>query len=336
MAQDIHAFPKFKHCPLELQGMIFKEAIPRRKSPVIDFFFEITKNRKEFILGISAEIPKAPHLLPLLNACEASRKEVYRQLKKVKISGPPNGFGSAEKTDDGVPVRYFWTSWTPISYTYTYIDPVRDTLMLNIPSLLRLYQYGGSIDFSKITRIALTAFSTDDEDASYDPTRYKKVLDLVGRICPDLKVFQMVTMLAAKEYYRESNPKTDYRILDLETEMWHTDFWDEWGIVKLEHENRIADVLDGAEEMGTGYFHYMAFLQQEGREKDLEFWKRLKYTPALHCRFDGDEEWKSSGKGAPEPRLYVLALDAWLPAYDDGTVLDKYKGLAQIFEGDPW
>ncbi|KAB8301479.1 hypothetical protein EYC80_003336 [Monilinia laxa] len=334
MANDLHNFSKFKNLPLELQGMIFKEAIPERKSPVVDFLFEITKNPRQFVLDISTDISPTPHMLPLLNACEVSRKEVYRHLQRVKISGPPNGYGSAEKTDDGAPIRYFWKARRPIGHTY--IDAIRDTLMLNIPDLLRLYRYGGSIDFSKITRIALTAFSTDVEDTISDPMNYMKILDLIGQICPDLKVFQMITMLSVKDYFRDSNPRADYRILDVETELWHTDFWDEWKVVKSEHRDCIKDVLDGAKEMGMGYYQYMAWLHKLGRMKDLEFWKGLRYTAALNCRFDDDRNWRLSGKGAPEPRLYVLALDAWLPAYEDGTVLDKYKGLAQIFEGASW
>ncbi|RAL64257.1 hypothetical protein DID88_002149 [Monilinia fructigena] len=335
MSNDLHNFSKFKHFPLELQGMIFKEAIPERKSPVVDFLFEITKNPRRFVLDISTDISPTPHLLPLLNACEVSRKEVYRQLKRVKISGSPGGYGSAETTDDGVPIRYFWKARSPIGHTY--IDAIRDTLMLNIPDLLRLYRYGGSIDFSKITRIALTAFATDVEDTISDPMNYMKILDLIGQICPDLKVFQMVTMLSVKDYFRDSNPRADYRILDIETELWHTDFWDEWEVVKSEHRNRIKDVLDGAKEMGMGYYQYMALLKKLGTHEGFGVLEeRLRYTAALNCRFDDDRHWRSSRKRTPEPRLYVLALDAWLPAYEDGTVLDKYKGLAQIFEGASW
>lgn len=334
MSNNIQDFSKFKSFPLELQGMIFKEAIPQRKSPVIDFSFAIIKNPMQFVLDISTEIPPAPHLLPLLKACEVSRKEVYRQLKRIKISEPPNGYGSAAKTDDGVPIRYFWKACEPLGHTY--IDVIRDTLMLNLPDLLRLYRYGGRIDLSKITRIALTAFSTDYEDTIHEPLRYLRILDLIGHICPDLKVFQMITMLAVKDYSRDTDSRIDYRILDVESELWHTDFWNEWEVVKSEHGNRIRNVLDGAKRMSMGYYQYMSLLKELRRTKDLKFWKRLRYTAALNCKFDDDRNWRSSGKRAPEPRLYILALDAWLPAYEDGTVLDKYKGLAQIFEGASW
>ncbi|ESZ95476.1 hypothetical protein SBOR_4130 [Sclerotinia borealis F-4128] len=323
---DVGGFSLFESLLLELQGMIFKEAIPRHRSPVVDFFFEIIKNPRSFILHIHTEIPKAQYLFPLLNACKTSRREVYRQMKKIKISGPPEG-------DDGEPIHYSWEAANAIGHTY--IDPVRDTLMLNIPDLMRLYRYGRSIDFTRVTRIALTAFGTDEEDTIPDPKRYEDILDLVSRVCPDIKVFQMVTMLAASDYCRETNSAIDLRIVDLDTEMWSTDFRNsDDDIVSSEHRARIRDVLDGAKVMGLGFPNYLAELKRVGREEDLKFWKNVKYTPAMHCRFYDDIYWGLKEK--MEPMLYFFALDAWLPAHEDGTVLDKYKGLAQIFEGAPW
>ncbi|KAI9645688.1 hypothetical protein NHQ30_006430 [Ciborinia camelliae] len=312
--------------------MIFKAAIPPRKSPVVDFFFEILKNPRKFILEIKTKIPKSPHLLPLLNACEISRKEVYRQLKRVKISGPPDGRGSVHWTEDGVPARYFWKAYQPVDYTY--IDPLIETLMLNIPDLIRLYRYGASIDLSKITRIALTAFATNEEDISYSNI-FEDVLDLVRRICPDLKILQMLTMLSVHEYYREYNIEMDIHILDIDPEMWHTDFLDKTGErLNSDHLTRIRAVLDEAKQLDRLYPKYLTLADRS--EEDLRFWRNVGYTSAMQCKFDDDGDWKLNGKSAPEPRLYIFALDAWLPAYEDGSALERYKGLAQIFEGAPW
>ncbi|KAJ8071835.1 hypothetical protein OCU04_002148 [Sclerotinia nivalis] len=337
--KDGSTFSKFECLPLELQGMVLNEAIPDRKSPVVDFFFEISRNPEKFQLEIKTEIPAATHLLPFLNACDTSRKEVYRRMKHVKISGPPSNQGFIiRRTNEGIPIRYFWKVGEPTGQTY--IDPVRETLMLNIPDLLRLYRYGGSIDFSKINHIALTAFGTDIfEDSLPNPKIYEKILELIRRVCPDITVFQMVTMLAANYYYREpkSEKGPEYQILDLDPEMWHADYLDnDDKIIKGEHENNILNVLDGAKEMAN-YFHgYLALLKRSGRGECLKFWEKVKYTAALHCTFDDDAGWEACGKSAPAPRLYVLALDAWIPANADGTPLNKYKGLAQIFEGAPW
>ena len=68
----------------------------------------------------------------------------------------------------------------------------------------------------------------------------------------------------------------------------------------------------------------------------FEYWKKVKLTTALLCKLDTDSNWEILGKKAPEPRLYCFSFQAWILAHEDGSPLNKYKGLAQIFEGAPW
>ncbi|APA05327.1 hypothetical protein sscle_01g000970 [Sclerotinia sclerotiorum 1980 UF-70] len=337
--KDVSTFTKFECLHLELQRMVFNEAIPDRKSPVIDFFFEVARNRQKFQLEIKTEIPAATHLMPLLNACDTSRKEIYRRMKHVKTSVPPSNQGLIlGKTNEGVPIRYFWKVGSPTGQTY--IDPERETLMLNIPDLMRLYRYGGSIDLSKIKRIALTAFGTDIfEDGLPNPKLYEEVLELIRRECPDITVFQMIAMLAANYYYRKpkSEKEPEYHVLDLDSDMWVEDYRDQYDqTIKGEHRENIEYVLDGAKEMEDCYQGYLALLKRSGKGECLKFWEKVKYTAAFHCTFDDDAGWEARRKSVPEPKLYIFALDAWIPANADATPLNKYKGLAQIFEGAPW
>lgn len=99
---------------------------------------------------------------PLLLACNTSRKTLFRYLKHVRISAPSSGYSFIEAEDDEVQIRYCWMRDVMSTDSYTYIEPVNDTLMLNLLDLRRLYQYGGSIDLTKIKRIALTAFATSE------------------------------------------------------------------------------------------------------------------------------------------------------------------------------
>ncbi|PQE11537.1 hypothetical protein CJF31_00011072 [Rutstroemia sp. NJR-2017a BVV2] len=62
-----------------------------------------------------------------------------------------------------------------------------------------------------------------------------------------------------------------------------------------------------------------------------KFWEKVEIIPSsLHGRLVGNARKKK--KRAVE----VLMWNLWLPCHRDGTLLHRYKGLAQIFDGAPW
>lgn len=285
---------------------------------------------------MNTEIPGARHLMPLLKACETSRKAVYLRLKEIKISEPPEDEGFVIKDRDGLDFMYYWTMHEATGRTF--IDPLKDILMLNIPDLLRLYRYGRSMDLSSVERIALTFFGTDIIDHTRpDRKAYVNTLELVRRICPDMKFLQIVSMLSTNLYHRDSSIK-DYHMIDFDSEMSHIEYLNEKGdkFIRGQHAVSIRTVLDGTKVLQAKFSKYLRQLKLLGRLEDLKYWQGVTYSSSFHCRLSEDLDWKELGKNAPEPRLYVMALNAWLPAHADGIPLDKYKGLAQIFDGAPW
>ncbi|KAF7957014.1 hypothetical protein EAE96_004335 [Botrytis aclada] len=335
--KDVLTFPKFKLLPPELQVWVFKEAVPDRNSRVADFYFKVCVHNSKFLLSVQDEISPASHLLPLLNACKLSRKVVYSQLKQIMLS-TPDPHGTMRKHFEDIPVRHFWVNDRRL--VQTYIDPVRDTLMLNIPDLMLLYYYRRSIDLSKIERLAIATFPIDfnmfPRNRMID--HYHIMAD-ISEWCPDIKVLQIVLLFSVNNFAKSYRlgQRRGYHVIDIDTEMRHDDYWDNSGcLIERPHMDRIESVLNAAKIKSTNHRSYLRLLQEMKKEKKIEFWKKVKLTNVLLCELDVDSNWETLGKKAPEPRLYSFSFDAWILAHEDGSPLSKYKGLAQIFEGAPW
>ncbi|TGO46595.1 hypothetical protein BCON_0316g00060 [Botryotinia convoluta] len=336
-ANNVPTFPKFKLLPPELRMQVFKEAVPDRNSQVADFYFEVHMHPGKFLVSINDEISPASHLLPLLNACKLSREVVYGQLKHIRLS-TPDPHGTMRKYYEGIPIRYFWANDRRL--VQTYIDPVRDTLMLNIPDLMLLSHYRRSIDFSNVERLAITSFPTDSDRLIRRRMRnFPDFLDGLSTRCLDVKVLQIVSDFSVNDFakcYRLGR-RRGYHLIDIDTEMWHDNYWDNSGcLIKRSHIDRIQDVLDDAKIKEIDYLSHLRYLQEMKHEGNFKHWKSVKLTIALLCELDLDSNWETLGKKAPEPRLYCFSFDAWILAHEDGSPLNKYKGLAQIFEGAPW
>lgn len=329
---NISTFPQFKRLPPELRTMVFGKAVPDRNSQVADFFFQVCRDSTTFLVSIYDEISPASHLLPLLNACKLSRTVVYDQLKKITLS-TPKPHGTMKKTREGIPIRYFWVNDRRLIQTY--IDPMRDTLMLNIPDIMLLERLGRSMDLSNVERIAVTSFPTNfNRSARHLLDKFTGLLLFISTRCPDLKNFQIVSMFPVYTFpglYR-SEKMRGYHIIDTDPEMWHDDYWDDVGRMRY-HTNSIRNVLRDAKVKETDYLRCLK--KMENRD-NFEYWKKVKLTTALLCKLDTDSNWEILGKRAPEPRLYCFSFQAWILAHEDGSPLNKYKGLAQIFEGAPW
>ncbi|TGO29824.1 hypothetical protein BPAE_0010g00070 [Botrytis paeoniae] len=334
---DIPTFPKFKLLPPELRMLVFKEAVPDRNSQVADFYFEVHVHPGKFLVSINDEISPATHLLPLLNACKLSRKVIYGQLKHIRLS-TPDPHGTMQKHDEEIPIRYFWANDRRLIQTY--IDPVRDTLMLNILDLVLLHYYRRSIDFSNVERLAITSFPTDSDWLIQSRIRkFPEFLDGLFKRCPDVRVLQIVSDFSVNDFAKcyRLGQRRGYHLIDFDTEMWHDNYWDNSGcLIERSHMHRIQDVLGDAKIKEIDYLSHLGYLQEMKHEGNFGHWKSVKLTIALLCELDLDSNWETLGKKAPEPRLYCFSFDAWILAHKDGSPLNKYKGLAQIFEGVPW
>ncbi|TGO58004.1 hypothetical protein BOTNAR_0189g00060 [Botryotinia narcissicola] len=312
-------------------------AVPDRNSKVADFYFKVHMDSSKFLLSIDDEISPASHSLPLLNACKLLREVVYDQLKYIGLS-TPDPHGIMRGYHEEPPIRHFWVNDRRL--VQTYIDPVRDILMLNMPDLVLLNHYGRSINLSKVERLAITTFPTYVNRLVWRRMRkYDVLLASLPKRCPDIKVLQIVSKFSVNDFaanYRLCK-RRGYHMIDIDTEMWYDDYWDDSGcLIERCHMNRIKVVLENVKIERTDYQRHLKDLQGMKNRKKFEFWKKVKVTTASLCELDVDSNWETLGKKAPEPRLYCFSFEAWIPAHEDGSPLNRYKGLAQIFEGAPW
>ncbi|KAF7884057.1 uncharacterized protein EAF01_011480 [Botrytis porri] len=333
----IPTFPKFKLLSPELRMLVFKEAIPDRNSQVVDFYFAVCPHPSKFLVSINDEISPVSHLLPLLNACKLSREMVHSQLKHIKLS-TPDPHGTMRRFFEGVPIRHFWANDRHL--VQTYIDSVRDTLMINIADLVLLSYYRTSIDFSNVERLAITSFLTDFNWLMQSTLRnLREFLNGLFARCPDVKVLWIVSDVPGDGFairYR-SGQRRGYHLIDLDIEMWYDNYWDNSGrLIERSRMHRIQDVLVDAEIKESDFFGDLRYLQEIDYEGNFKRWKGVKLTIAFLCELDTNSDWETLGKQAPEPRLYCFSFDAWIPDHEDGSPLNQYKGLAQIFEEAPW
>ncbi|EDN98412.1 predicted protein [Sclerotinia sclerotiorum 1980 UF-70] len=131
--------------------------------------------------------------------------------------------------------------------------------------------------------------------------------------------------------------ENELRIIDVDSEFPYQNFtlrdplvyddriWDDLGSIL-----RFVDPVDTKSMLRD----WEIYIKGEVDEDALEFWKTRTPIPGLLCCFEPDLS-NVPGK-VSTPKLHITDIDAWVPAHADGTMVDKYKGLAQIFDGVPW
>ncbi|ESZ89802.1 hypothetical protein SBOR_9815 [Sclerotinia borealis F-4128] len=124
-------------------------------------------------------------------------------------------------------------------------------------------------------------------------------------------------------------------IFDITDDFCNLDFED--------HEGRLIEfdtqeLLDKANSLHSGFkiFPRHDNPDFELSETSVSFWKTRAPVVGIVAYFDDDWAWRELGMKCAEPRIWLPDLEASLPVHMDRTVLDKYKGLAQILEGAPW
>ncbi|KAF5875728.1 uncharacterized protein Bfra_011491 [Botrytis fragariae] len=355
-------FEKFSLLPTEVQCAIFREALPSPQ--VINLAFKITETRdhgaRKIIRQLEVSIPTNPSMLPLLKACAISNAEVYRNVKDIVITrlGTKNPFtisnpvlGIPPHIRDYEVVNRLKASTKPNTRGYTYMRVDKDILMLDAANVFTLYSYGGTILMSNIKYLALQNASLDGMSwelpgsmlgVNYELHRLHIFFKIISLHCPALS--KVYFLLDGRNYFHfnESpvqSQKLELRILDMDSDFFIQDFTGMETEYKAEGEWEISarmSLQEDAKYVMRDWKQYRkAIVQNTARDRDVvNFWKTREPIVGLVGWFYADTQDESSV--LPLPRMYIPSVLAWLPAHADGTIVDKYKGLAQIFDGAPW
>ncbi|TGO89938.1 hypothetical protein BPOR_0086g00080 [Botrytis porri] len=346
---------KFSLLPVEVQCAIFKGALPSPQ--VIDLAFKIFENRdhsaRKIVRQLEVCIPTNPSMLPLLQACAASHAEVYRNVKKIEITRlGTKVYLPLWNSVLGIPphirnygvVNRLKASTKPNTRAYTYMRTDEDILMLDAAKVFTLYIYGGTILMSNIKYLALQNASLDGMSldtpgdmlgVQYEVLRLHLFFNIIRLHCPALS--KMYFLIDGRNYFHPNEPpvesqKLELRILDMDSEFFIQDFSGMGAAYTAEGEwataARLSLQSDAKHTMRDCKNFRKAIGRNLAQNRDLE--------PVIGIMGWFYADAQEDPSVVPLPRMCVPSILAWLPAHADGTIVDKYKGMAQIFDGAPW
>ncbi|TGO55288.1 hypothetical protein BOTNAR_0248g00030 [Botryotinia narcissicola] len=277
--------------------------------------------------------------------------EVNKEFKKVELQKYSRGVKSklykALHDENYSPPNYFWdlcrrnvfcergSGYRSLSHVY--IRPETDTLIIDYRQLFILYFVGGSIDLSNVKHIALVNLKSFGWDWPHYRLQEEEVDSLIHGViaveCPNLK--KITYIISNDDPMTETDIDIEEVIFDADDELYYQDFEYEDGSLHEEHPYSLMETKAHVDHC------FRSFLRQpdsQYRLKDdvMDFWKVHAPGLGIIARFVADSDWRLRKKRCPEPRYHFVGFNTYLPAHADGTILNQYKGLAQIFEGAPW
>ncbi|KAF7875284.1 hypothetical protein EAF04_002456 [Stromatinia cepivora] len=346
-SKDHGYFPLFSFLPTEVQVTILKYALPPPRVIRLAFDTEF----KGLDITLNPQILPDLHLTPLLNTSWLFNTEVLRQYKKIEIQKYKKGsksqlFTAMRRQDLAFP-NFFWEHSRRNNFgvkgsgyrslSHVYLQPEHDTLLMDYRELFLMYLVGGSIDLSCVRHLALV----NSGDLSWRHGFFNLSGIDIGHLmygmlsvqCPALEKLSIV--IGNESAVIDMNIDVEEIIFDITDEFFYFVFEDANG--RPNNREPIA-VVEIAEDILLDFQNFPNHQDPdyEVRQESVRFWRNRTPVPGLIGRIDQDMSWREMGKMCAEPRLYLPGFDGYLPIHADGTVLDPYKGLAQIFDGAPW
>ncbi|KAJ8064240.1 hypothetical protein OCU04_006587 [Sclerotinia nivalis] len=324
-------FPQFTKLPPEIQCMIFERTLP--PPHILNFAFRVIRpNDDQEVTGIHSDIAKFPGNLSLLETCQISKDTVYRAFRKIELF--------PFKTDHPVHL----TRLHPGTLSYSYMRPSVDIFMCSAMAITDLYKYGGSIgSISSLTRIAThgmyTWLSEKGQFQKKMTDFFEGLFNTIEENCQALEKFNLVIggtrSWGGTEIQENGKSTKTWRLLEMDEDFRYLDFVaSPRGMITSSFyypEGPRADVDQILNAANRAMDKLEKHVERKQALKDhaaVEYWRKVKVVPAVLGRMEGRKE--------KEPRLWLPTLKHTLACHEDGSPLDQYKGLAQIFDGASW
>lgn len=333
-------FYPFRRLPIELQYKIFRFSMPPPQ--IVDagllvwahhVILDPSDPPATFLDFALPEAQSVEEVLPLLLACRTSLEEIHHCFQKVAVQ---------KDTRSLVYTDYLNNSQVPLIVQGVRVRPTVDYLLIEPFDLMRLSRYGWSFNTSMITR--LLCENCFGENSKID----LELLDWIPRHFPALRTLYFMN-------YRTTDlpHMPDVRILEIDRcvirDLLDQNFVDStedpMTVTQLRHvSNTFERELSEAmylELLLNTYMHphddddeELSDETKENLRISIDYYKRLRPKQAICYWFDGNKCCPHTG--TRRPMIWFNEVKGWLPAYADGSLVDKYKGLAQIFEGALW
>ncbi|TGO07879.1 hypothetical protein BTUL_0240g00080 [Botrytis tulipae] len=325
-------FRPFSRLPFELQAGIFKEAHPGPVVIDLLLYFYVNADPRSF----TVTPPRYYKLNSLLLASRDSRAEIFRRFSKFEVITPP-------LFDDHVRKHS------------SYFRPHIDILSVKASMIMRLYKMGGSLSAENITQLALGLGLCYRLRMSVS-ARMNNAAKLYTFLSKHFPALQKLWLIVKAEDSRKESPSIKHllRMLDISDRFMdldlrvnyapglsdrHRDAQEEHFQLKLRDIEKYAKIITG------GFSRFLntkkSDLWPSPGEATLRYWKTRRPVPALMCLITKHE----SARGACSCKVEHSDTSAWLwvpilgvniACHEDASPVHKYKGLAQIFDGEPW
>ncbi|KAF7909182.1 uncharacterized protein EAE98_012261 [Botrytis deweyae] len=327
-------FRPFSRLPFELQARIFKEAQPGPVVTDLLLFIHIEGNDRSF----TVTPPRNYGLNSLLLACRESHAEITRRFLKFEVMTPP-------VLDD-----YVWKH-------SSYFRPNIDILLVEAAMILQLYDMGGSLSVENITQLALDVF----QESWYCPlttfsarmNNAAKLYTFLSNHCPALS---KLWLIVETEVSPIESPSSTHllRMLDVSDGLIDLDLRVQYApglsdrqryLQRMYLQLQMNNIKGYADKIAGDFSRFLNTEESDPwpspGEATLEYWKTRRPVAALVClitKYESGRDMYSckvehSGTSA---WLWVPVLDVNIACHKDASPVHKYKGLAQIFDGEPW
>ncbi|KAF7926071.1 uncharacterized protein EAE97_010371 [Botrytis byssoidea] len=325
-------FRLFSRLPFELQARIFKEAHPGLVVIDLLLYIFVEADHSTFIVTP----PRYYKLNSLLLASRESRAEIFRRFSKFEVITPP-------LFDDHVHKRS------------SYFRPHIDILAVKASMILRLYDMGGRLSAENITQLALGLRLWYHPCMSFR-ARMNNAAKLYTFLSNHFPAFGKLWLIVKAEDPREESPSIKHlrRILDVSVRFMDLDLRVKYApglsdrqkdVQEEIFQRKLRDIKKHTQIIAGDFSQFLntkkSDLWPSPGEATLRYWKIRRPVPALMCLITRDEIVRDVYSCKVEHSdtsawLWVPTLGVNIACHKDGSPVHKYKGLAQIFDGEPW
>jgi hypothetical protein len=358
----------FPRLPPEVQRQIFKCLLPKAREYHIKFTFcedpallppsMLPEDRTHTTLSVFIYNHKPEAFDDLLTLCRSAGSVIVDSYEKIEITSigrtkieTLEDFAYAEKWSESDIVRN--PDRGNDARMFMRMRPQEDIIIINAEDLLIFYHYGGTIDMSKITKLCLydTPWQNEPSVRNFHMSFPEdKILDHLRKHCPALKElyisFPGVRTWPLGTYSNRLvlwNPEVPGRFE-------HFDYVDRDGReisrIPESHFERCDKAHKKQERMISEALAKQLSLPEreewldESTREELtakkQFWEKVDIIPACVHFLPSTKAWD----GYPEnQRRLLMGVQSWhsyIPCHSDGSLIHRYKGLEQLFEGAPW
>ncbi|KAF7903930.1 hypothetical protein EAF00_001264 [Botryotinia globosa] len=315
-SKPLTEFRPFSRLPFELRVRIFREAEPGPVRQITDHF--------------TVTPPRYYQLNSLLVASRESRAEIFRRFSKFEVITP-------HLFDEHVRKRS--------SYFRPHID------------ILQLYEMGERLSAENITQLALNVFV----GLWYFPRmifsdRMNNAAKLYTFLSNHFPALKNLWLIVEKEDSRNESPSSKHllRMLDVSDGFVYLNLRLKFalglrdrgkGIQRVYNQRSLRYIKEYTELIAGDLSLFLntkeSDLWPSPGEATLRYWKTRKSAPALMCFITKDVSDSDIYSCKDEDSgtsfwLWVPSLGISIACHKDASPVHKYKGLAQIFDGEPW